>query len=248
MAGALAHALGWFGLAQQERLDGGAVDAALRSVERALGVPVPASLRLLVEVPGLMTAVAGVFDAQPVFPARPRLLTADALPGVDGRLLWLMTENQGGCAWGVPVDAGDDPPVLVAGDLPGGPGTVEYTAGVEAFVIAFAWDHRCLGRAPLLQAQAAELDATTLGFLRRGYRSRITTYGWPVRRTLRFQRTGVQILLWPDDGRCDWWISADHPAALAAAVRELLDVSDLRTSLWSNDSDGAALLDRLRTA
>lgn len=33
-----------------------------------------------------------------------------------GRILQLMVENQGVCTWGIPLAAGDDPPVLVAVD------------------------------------------------------------------------------------------------------------------------------------
>jgi len=77
-----------------------------------------------------------------------------------------MTENQGVCVLAIPLDAGDDPPVLVAGDMGAGPGPKVYARSLDEFVDAWAWDRACMERATVLQAQAAELDAATERYLR----------------------------------------------------------------------------------
>lgn len=101
-------------------------------------------------------------------PAEPSLSwppSSRRFPGWPGPVLVLSDENQGVCSWGVPLGGSGDQ-VVVGGDLlDAGRATVPYAASVKDFIAARRWDHRCLSAAVLLQAQAAELDQASLGYL-----------------------------------------------------------------------------------
>ena len=170
-------------------------------------------------------------------------------PGWPGPVLVISVESQAVCAWGVPLGV-PDPPVLVGGHVTAGDdvsrSTVAYATGLTAFVATRRWDAVCLGREPLLQAQAAELDPDTLAALRGRHEELPASSGWPGRATYRFQRRSVTILLWDSPGQCDWWISAADDGELEEAVESLVRLSDLGESLWSDDPGGDRLLTRLR--
>lgn len=184
----------------------------------------------------------------------PRLTVIDR-PGAPERhfptaptpVLLLAIENQGVCAWGVPLDGHDNPPVIVSGELSDGSDTtIEYAADVEAYVAARRWDAQCLSSAVVLQAQAKPVDPTTLAYLRAGYEQSSSTAGWPGDVTYRFRNGPVRIMLWAAPDQCDWFIAGADTDELARATAALLPYSDLRASLWSHDTVGQELLDRLR--
>jgi hypothetical protein len=171
-------------------------------------------------------------------------------PGWPGMVLVIAVENQGVCAWGVPL-GNSDPSVLVGGELSDGEdysdATMAYTASVGEYVAVRRWDRVCLNGGLLLQAQAAELDQASMDFLRANFREVHPTQGWPAAAQFRFEGSGgVKIMLWSDKGQCDWWLSAAIAADLDPVVRLLLDLSDLRTSMWSNDLEGEVLLRAIR--
>ncbi|GIF63618.1 hypothetical protein Ais01nite_16530 [Asanoa ishikariensis] len=204
---------------------------------------VPAAVRSLITA-AVADELATTYDDQVVFP---RHVVIDLHEDPDRRfpewptpVLVIAVENQGVCSWGVPLD---DPALpVVVGDSGG---TIVYTPDVASYLAARRWDRRCVHRGPLLQAQAAELDDDSLARLRADFDEQPATHGWPGHTQFRFERDGVMILLWSDAGQCDWWLSG--PAdALSVAVGRLLSLSDLSTSLWSNDAAGEALLVGLR--
>ena len=49
-------------------------------------------------------------------------------------------------------------------------------------------------------------------------------------------------MLWSCSGQCDWWISASNELSLKAFAAGLLDLSNLRQALYSNDDSGAQVL------
>ncbi len=207
----------------------------------------PASLRQASEYPDLLDAVAEVFDGRACWPHEVRWGAEGYLPTAPDGVLMLMWENQGVCAWGVPLDRGDNPPVLVGGDLHDGQTLLEFSPSIGEFVFAFAWDAVAMRQEPLLQAQAAELDRETEDFLVARYRQSVMTRGWPCGRNLRFEGdSGIRILLWSCEGQCDWWVSATDPAVLRREAEVLMSLSDLRTSFWSNENGGVDLLRELR--
>ena len=221
-------------------------DSARREIERQLGRPLPDSVARLLQFPGVMEAVASTYTSDAVFPASVQFLNGNMLPGAGDDVLWLMTENQGVCHWGVPLGAGDDPPILVGGDLEGGEITTEYASSVGEFVFAMAWDKRLMSHEPLIQAQADPIDDQTLSTLSTRYFERVKTLGWPARENRRFEgQDGLLLTIWSGKSQCDWCIAADQTQALEQAITSLRSQSNLETALWSNDAPGIELLARL---
>jgi hypothetical protein len=213
---------------------------------------VPAALRFLV-TGDVARELAAVYGDQVVYPERLMVDRPDddqrLFPGWPTPVLVISIENQGVCAWGVPL--GDpDPPVLVGGDLLDEVGwsarTTEYAPNIEAFVATRRWDQKCLSSQPVLQAQATDIDAETLDLLRRLFDECLPTRGWPGDSQYRFEDRSSKIMLWLAPGQCDWWISSRDKTALREITEPLLHVSDLQHSLWSNDTGGDALLQELR--
>jgi hypothetical protein len=161
-----------------------------------------------------------------------------------GAVLQFMSENQGVCRWGIRLDAGDDPPVLVAVD----PDFVwrPHASSFSTFIACQIWDHDRTAERIGVQALASELSADDLEYLRHRFRERPATHGWPGRTSFRFEREDAHILVWDGEGQADWWISAFSEEALTAAIRKVWGCGDLQTSLWSNDERGARVLQRLR--
>jgi hypothetical protein len=230
-----------------ERLPPGDAQRRSRELESRLGRPVPAAVRALQAYDGLMAAVARPYDAQPGLP-HGRLVTTEEMPNAGGDVLWLMSENQGVCAWGVPLGAGDDPPVLVGGELGDeGRSPMRYADGVTAFVASAAWDDRMLSRTPLVEAGTPPLTHEDEAFLAARFGAAITTWGYPCRRNLRFASpTGTGVLLWACSRGTDWMISGPDPAEVEGCVRDLLSRFDLQPAFGAHDDAGIALLDRVR--
>jgi hypothetical protein len=223
-----------------------------------MSAEVPAAVERLLTA-DVAREAAETFGDQPVYPqrivvdspaepSRRRARSSRRFPGWPGPVLVLSDENQGVCSWGVPLD-GSSGQVLVGGDLlDAGYATVLYATSVEDFVAARRWDHICLAAAPVLQAQAAELDQASLGYLRARLAPAVATAGWPGPRQYRFEGQDVRVLLWSQTGQCDWWISGSSELSLREFAAGLLDLSDLRSTLWSDDDSGVRLLDELRMA
>ena len=168
-------------------------------------------------------------------------------PGWPEPVLVLSSENQGVCSWGVQL--GDhNGEVLVGGYLfDAGQATVRYAGSVEDFIAARLWDCACLS-APLLQAQGAALDQASLDYLAARLAFVGTTTGWPGTRQYRFEGQDVRVLLWASSRHCDWFISAPGEPSLKAFAAGLLNLSNLRRFLYSDDDAGARVLDELRGA
>lgn len=196
--------------------------------------------------------LAEVFDEQFVFPGQTVVSgpedEEDLFPHCATPVLVVSIENQGICVWGVPLEPElANPPVLVGGELSGEPEptTVEYAPNIAHFIAARRWDGACLGQQLLLQAQAQGIDTESLAFLRRRFAEVLPTAGWPGSAQYRFEDDTVKVMLWSDGDQCDWWISGADHVALAAAVKELLTLGDLRSTLFSVDPDGERLLAEL---
>jgi hypothetical protein len=223
-----------------------------------MSVEVPAAVKRLLTA-DVAQEIAATFGDQPIYPQRilvdtppepslTRSTLSRRFPGWPGPVLVLLDENQGVCSWGVPLGEGSGQ-VVVGGDLLDvGSVTVSYAASVEDFIAARRWDHGCLNSAPVLQAQAAELDQDSLGYLRARLAPAVATAGWPGSSQYRFEDQDVRVMLWSQAGQCDWWISASSQRSLKVFTTGLLNLSNLRSALWSDDEPGASLLDELRRA
>jgi hypothetical protein len=231
--------------------DANAVDALHRRAD-AVGVQFPAAF---VEWFGMRNARAILREHsnsdEPLevaeLGAEAYLFKGGTVPtSTHGRMLQFMLENQGVCTWGIPLDAGDDPPVLVAVDP-----DFEWRAHVasfSAFIACQIWDYAKVYTGVLLAAQSTELAPTDLAFLRHRFRQRTTTHGWPTRNTFRFERDDdARVIVCDGDGQADWWLSARSEETLTALARELSRCADLSTSLYGVDERGERALRALRT-
>jgi hypothetical protein len=161
-----------------------------------------------------------------------------------GRMLQFMVENQGVCTWGIALDAGDDPPVLVAVDP-----NFEWrahAASFSTFIACQIWDYEKVHSGVLLAAQAGELAQVDLELLRPSFREKTTTHGWPTKNIFRFERADGRVIVWDGDGQADWWISAHSEENIAALARELWSCGDLSTSMYGLDERGERVLRSLR--
>jgi hypothetical protein len=163
----------------------------------------------------------------------------------DGLVLFMM-ENQGVCVWALRLDAGDDPPVVVARDP-----DLEWRACTErfsAFIACQVWDYTEIfppKDAPriLVGAQANPLEATDLAFLRSRLAEKATSHGWPSDAQYRFERDDSRLLVWNDEDQADWWISATTEAGLVTLLREVGECESLRQSWWNgHDERGESVL------
>jgi len=166
-------------------------------------------------------------------------------------LLLFMVENQAVCVWAVRLDAGDDPPVVVARDP-----DLEWrpcAASFSTFIGCQVWDHVEIwaeaepgGRGLLLQAQDVPLRTDDLRFVRDHFEEKPATHGWPGENQYRFQRGDARLLIWDGEDQADWYITDKTEVGLASVTRELWDCGGLRTSLWSNEDRGERVLRKLR--
>jgi hypothetical protein len=172
---------------------------------------------------------------------RPWRAEADAS---TGPVLEFMVENQGVCIWAVRLDAGDDPPVLVAVD----PGYEwrPHASTFSSFIACQVWDHPEEDERVRLAAQAVELSPHDLAEMRRRFCERATTHGWPTTNIFRFERDDARVLIWDADGQADWWLSAESDVNVTALARELWAMGNLKSSLYGIDKRGDAILSLLR--
>ncbi|HTL36186.1 MAG TPA: hypothetical protein VL326_23805 [Kofleriaceae bacterium] len=164
------------------------------------------------------------------------------------QVMEFMVENQGVCVWGIRLDAGDDPPVVVAVDP-----DFQWRPQADAFstfINCQAWDHAKVFGGILLGAQVLSVGPKQLRedieLLRREFRERPSTYGWPGRQAFRFERGEDRVLIWEAVHQADWWISSETEDGLAAVTHELWACSDLSSSLYGLEERGERVLEMLR--
>jgi hypothetical protein len=173
---------------------------------------------------------------------------------VRNGLLHFMVENQAVSIWAIRLDAGDDPPVLVARDP-----ELEWRACADrfsTFIGCQVWDHlEVLGDATgdsagilLLQAQDEELRDADLALLRQRFDQRPTTHGWPGDHQYRFELDEGHVLLWDGEGQADWFVAARSEAGLARVVRKVWGCGRLRETFYTNDDGALNVLKSLRRA
>lgn len=164
---------------------------------------------------------------------------------VGGRIVKFMDENQGVCGWGIPLDAGDDPPVLVAvaPEFEWRP----HADTFSTFIACQVWDYEEAAERVLLGAQASPLAPLDLDLLRRTFHEKPATHGWPGKHTFGFERDDARVRIWDEGGQADWWISARSEASVAFLARELWMCGDLKTSMYGVDERGERVLKSLRS-
>jgi hypothetical protein len=225
----------------------------LRRRQAELGVPFPASF---VE----WYAMKGAMELLRRYSGTDQPIAAECLGdvkrtsfGIDDRLwpreavLPFMVENQGNCIWAIELDAGDDPPVIVARDP-----DYEWQRHADRFSTFTACQVLDYGKVlseDLIQlaAQDAALQGQDLAFLRSRFDEGPRTHAWPGDEQYRFANVDGRILVWDvRESQADWWIASKTKDGLEKLARTVWMCGGLSRSLYSNDERGEAVLEKLR--
>jgi hypothetical protein len=97
---------------------------------------------------------------------------------IDDKILPFMNENQGVCVWGVRLDAGDDPPVVVEVDS-GTPPRWQLCAQRFTNWLQFQVDHFRVFGSSWFVAQAPALTDNARRLLSRHFEEGLQTHAWP---------------------------------------------------------------------
>lgn len=165
----------------------------------------------------------------------------------DAAYLPFIVENQGVCIWAIPLNSGDDPPVLVRWDEPDYPWLpCAFTFSDFVYTRAFDDDRKSEG---LLIAADEPLSAPTLDYLHRHLKTEPITQSFPQTLSYRFSGQGFRILIITSEGRSDWFISAESQEYLYAGGRAVWHLGNLAESLKAHPDQAVEMniLNRLKS-
>jgi hypothetical protein len=160
---------------------------------------------------------------------------------LEDDLLVFMIENQGVCSWAIGLGEGDDPRVFIEVDARGEPDWKLMADNFTDWLTCQAEDHRLL-RSASFAAQAPELDGDGLQLLRRSFQEGLATFAWPGRVNYRFSNSRSRLILWNNEGQCDWWIALAPGASIDDALEELSIFPGLADGLYAIRDDHAQAL------
>ena len=210
-------------------------EAAVRALEARVGHSVPAALRELLVTdlwPGFLSEFSNGDEPLPVAD-----MGAASVPWWkwDARafgILPFLRENQGVCTWAVPLNRGDDPPVLVEVDS-GDPPTWQTAAeSFSTWLRCQVEDRFVLDRA-MFAAQAEPLDDSTRALIVQRFTPGPTTSCWPAREILRLHCELGDLLLWNADDHCDWWVAPSDLAKAEPMLKALPLSADMRRCFYA---------------
>jgi len=222
----------------------GAAERSLLEVERRLGRRLPGAFRELQSLEDSGRFLARFSNADhPITPDKLAMpmerwsrydpLKEDILP--------FMIENQAVCVWGLRLDAGDDPPVVVEVDSGTPPRWKRCADRFTVWLQSQVQDKNLLDLV-MFAAQADPLDAAVLAELRQRFEEGPQTYGWPGTVNYRFFNDDCRLLLWDWDRQCDWSITPRSAELVPAVLDEVEATAGLGRSLYGiNDRDRGAL-------
>jgi len=208
-------------------------EAELVAVERRIGRTLPTSFREFYSLENGPSLLDHYSNSD-----RPMRLAALAEPlrrwqdydPLSENILPFMIENQGVGAWGVRLDDGDDPQVVVEMDCAVPPVWQKcadrFTDWLESQVENFRLFDSCW-----FSADGPELTDETLSLLRQNFEEGIRTYAWPGKTNYRFFNDRSSVLLWNLDGMCSWWIAPKSAEHVVAALDEIAEIAGIEKDL-----------------
>jgi hypothetical protein len=223
-------------------------EAGVQALEARLGFTLPAALREL-----LVTDIWPEFLHEFSNCGEPLTVAEMGTAKVQWRnydvraagILPFMRENQHVCTWALPLNLGDDPPVLVEVDS-GDPPNWQTAAATFSMWVRCQVEDRLLLKRAMFAAQAEPLSESSRAALSERFALGQPTSAWPAREVLRLHGDLGDLLLWNADDQCDWWIA---PRDLAHAER-LLDVlpvsAEMRSLLYDLKPEAKSVLDAWR--
>jgi hypothetical protein len=226
--------------------------ALVADLERQIRSPLPGAFRQLLSLANgeeLLGRFSGCDDPIP-FSELGQRLAASVRWGfydpIEHRILPFMRETQGVCTWAIPLDQGDDPPVLIEVDSDGTPEWDKLADSFSIWLECQVWDFGGIMQELAFAAQAPGLDDAGLALLRRNFEEGRTTYAWPGDYNYRFSNARSQVLLWSQHGACDWFISPRPGASWKEVLDELSGISSLVNALYGQDDEHEAFLRKWR--
>jgi hypothetical protein len=234
-----------------------ALQDKLADVERALGRPLPASVREWYSLAGATSLLAEFSNDDHIVPLE-QLTGCESIDAIDDVIApgrnqahVLMHENQGVCTWAVLIDGSDDPAVVVCDNHYLNPRWHLYSDRFSTFVYVRIWDfigwRNVTDEADALCADT-ELTAETLSFLRTHFLEEPQTLAWPGDITYRFSGPAQHITIWAShEGEGNWWLWGESNEDLFNLACIVLQVPGLRMTISSVGDGGRHVLTRLRS-
>jgi hypothetical protein len=160
---------------------------------------------------------------------------------IDDKILPFMNENQGVCVWGVRLDRGDDPPVVVEVDS-GTPPRWQLCAERFTDWLEFQVDHFRVFESLWFVAQAPALTDDVLRLLRGHFEEGLQTHTWPGETNYLFFNARCELALWSTKGQCDWWIAPRSADVATAALDEIEEIAGIGNDLYAPRQEHEQLL------
>jgi SMI1/KNR4 family protein SUKH-1 len=234
-----------FRLAGREPAKANGADEVVREVEHRIGMKLPSSFRQLLLFDSAMDLLrkhSGGDDPIDCSELGNRLERWDEWDAcgptgqygydpLSDKLLPFMIENQGVCTWAVELENGDDPRVFIEVDAQGRPEWQLTATTFTDWLASRVKDHLLLESASFA-AQAPELDDDGMDLLRRRFQEGYATFAWPGRVNYRFSNAHADLLLWSNEGQCDWWIKLMPDAQIDDALDQLSNIQGLVQALY----------------
>jgi hypothetical protein len=151
---------------------------------------------------------------------------------VDDKILPFMIENQGVCVWGVRLDGGDDPPVVVEVDS-GTPPRWQLCAERFSDWLGSQVENFRVLKSSWFVAQAPALSDSVVRLLRQHFEEGMQTHVWPGETNYRFCNSRSELVLWSTKGQSDWWIAPRSPDVVAAALDEIEEVAGIGKNIYA---------------
>jgi len=219
-----------------------AAESVIEKVETHLGLKLPESIRDWYSRHGAIEVLTTHSNGDPLVPIE----KFSIIERQSRRLIPFREENQGVCNWAIALDDSEDPPIYVEVDS-GGKDWQLLAPTFSDYVFSCVWDYRMIFFNPaLVQAQNQPLTESAVKALRRDFRPRVMTQGWPGSTQFRFQSDSGAILIWASENQADWFVASPDPASLESILRNIWEIDHVGDWLYETSQMGKIILDKLK--
>lgn len=156
-------------------------------------------------------------------------------------ILPFLVENQGICQWGIALDDGEDPTVLVkVEDTHWQTCTTQFSE----FVYWAFHDHRHIENT-YFTAHTPPLTRKDLLFMETVFMKQAQTYGWPGKVNYRFHNEKGNILIWAGEEQTDWWI-APNKGQTVELLEQIWGCKGISQFLYARNDESEDILQKFR--
>ena len=208
-------------------------EADLLAVEQRIGRKLPAAFHKFYSIEDARALLKHYSNSdRPCFAREPMSPRWDDYDPMDDKILPFMIENQGVCVWGVRLDSGDDPPVVVEVDS-GTPPRWQLCAERFSDWLGSQVDNFRVLKSSWFVAQASALTDNIMRLLGEHFEEGLQTRAWPGETNYRFCNSRSELVLWSTKEQCDWWIAPRSADTAAAALDEIEEVAGIGKSIYA---------------